>query len=268
MATIIIFGVALIIFGLVKNATNRQRERMGPSPRAQRLLQKMQAQQAANQQPRQQGQQQYGQPGQPFPAPGGQPSGRAQAGAQIAGMLQQFLQTGQQQAGYTPPGQYQPAQYAQPQHQQPQRGQAPPKKGEVEKKVRELMAAGQEVAAIRMLSDEQDMGIIEAQKYARGLVAPPGQSRSDRSESSGSSGSSGSSDGSGGSGGSAGAERPVADEPETRYVGSAAFSESLFDLDRDENVWASGWVDKPEPDDRSDIDELWQTVKNAGRPPA
>lgn len=251
MATIIIFGVVLIIFGLVKNASNRQRDRVGPSPRAQRLLQKIQAQQAANQQ-HPQGQQQYG-VAQTFPAPGGQQSPRAQAQAQLSGMLQQFLQAGQQQAGYTPPGQYQPAPYQQPvqqHHQQAQRGQAPPKKGEVEKRVRELMATGQEVAAIRMLSDEQDMGIIEAQTYARGLVAPPSKPRPDSSENTES------------------ADRPAAEEPETRYVGSAAFSESLFDLDRDENVWASGWVDKPEPEDRTDIDELWQTVKNAGRPPA
>ena len=36
--------------------------------------------------------------------------------------------------------------------------------------------------------------------------------------------------------------------------------------DRDENVWASGWVDEPEPEDRSDIEELWQTVGNPPRP--
>ena len=115
------------------------------------------------------------------------------------------------------------------------------------------MKTGQEVAAIRLLCDEQDMGIIEAQEYARGLIAPPSKpsagkadkpapSSSDREES------------------------PAVRDEETRYVGSAAFAESIFDLDRDENVWASGWVDKPEPEDRSDMDELWQTVRDNGRP--
>ena len=55
-------------------------------------------------------------------------------------------------------------------------------------------------------------------------------------------------------------------EEETRYVGSAAFAESIFDLDREEDTWASGWVDTPEPEDRTDIDELWQTVANPPRP--
>ena len=45
-----------------------------------------------------------------------------------------------------------------------------------------------------------------------------------------------------------------------------AFGTSTFERD-DEDVWPSGWVDKPQPDDRSDIDELWNTVRNAGRPP-
>ncbi len=246
MTTIIIFGVVMIIFGLVKNASNRQRDRMGPSPRAQRLLQKMQAQQQAASQ-----------------APQGQPTGRAQASAQLAGMLQQFLQTGQQQQGqnqYAPPGQYQPNAYQpnqyQPEQYQPQvhaqyqrppaQNHIPTQNGEIEKRVRELMKTGQEVAAIRLLCDEQDMGIIEAQEYARGLVAPAGKPpRADQAES---------------------APHSEPAEEETRYVGSAAFAESVFDLDREENVWAIGWVDKPEPEDRSDMDELWQTVRDNGRP--
>jgi hypothetical protein len=59
---------------------------------------------------------------------------------------------------------------------------------------------------------------------------------------------------------------PEPEESDTRYVGSAAFAESIFDLDPDEDTWASGWVDTPEPEDRSDIDELWQTVRNAAQP--
>jgi hypothetical protein len=260
MATIIIFGVVLIIFGLVKNASNRQRDRVGPSPRAQRLLQKIQAQQAPNQQPRYnqqpRNQGQYGSaPMSGATRPGQQPGGRAQAGAQLAGMLQQLLQSQSgagQQPGYTPPGQYQPAQYQQPvpqiqfqQAQRPQHGQLPGKNSELEKRVRELMKTGHEVSAIRLLSDEQDLGIIEAQEYARGLIAPPGKPDPESAPRE--------------------AEQPGGQE-ETRYVGSAAFAESLFELDRDENVWASGWVDKPEPEDRSDMDELWQTVRDGGRP--
>jgi hypothetical protein len=122
---------------------------------------------------------------------------------------------------------------------------------DTDNKVRELMGGGNEVAAIRLLCDEQDMGILEAQEYARALVAPPGTAP-------------------------AGTQAPAQSKPsprpaptedeDTRYVGSAAFAESIFDLDREENTWASGWVDTAEPEDRSDIDELWQTVRNPPRP--
>jgi hypothetical protein len=137
------------------------------------------------------------------------------------------------------------------QHRRPQ-SKLPAPKGDVDTRVRELMAAHNEVGAVRLLCDEQDMGIIEAQAYARSLVLPPGTPRaSRRTEDSGTT------------------DRPVADagpEEESRYVGSAAFAESLFSTDPDESVWASGWVDKPEQDDRTDMDELWQTVRNAGTP--
>jgi hypothetical protein len=127
-------------------------------------------------------------------------------------------------------------------------------KGDVDTRVRELMAAHNEVGAVRLLCDEQDIGIIEAQEYARSLVLPPGTSRATRrTEDSGTT------------------DSPVADagpvEEESRYVGSAAFAESVFSTDPDEDVWPSGWVDKPEQDDRTDMDELWQTVRNAGAPP-
>jgi hypothetical protein len=136
-------------------------------------------------------------------------------------------------------------------NQRPPQNNLPAPKGEFEQRIRQLMASGNEVAAVRLLCDEQDMGIIEAQKYARSLVAPPGrpkatQNTEERPES---------------------APRSEPAEEETRYVGSAAFAESVFNTDADENVWASGWVDKPEADDRTDIDELWQTVRNAARPP-
>ncbi|WP_328325198.1 hypothetical protein OHA70_35220 [Kribbella sp. NBC_00382] len=284
MTGFIIFVVLMIIFGFGRNAANKQKKSGQPSPRVQALMAKIQAQQAASQAPVQG---QYTQPasGQPLPDP--QQSGRAQSSAQLAGMLQSLLQAGQQ-AGqrpgvpvtqYAPPvqfqpapsqyeqpatGQYQPApvqqyqptpsQYAAPGQFQPQwqpqyqqhhaEHSLPAPNSPLENRVRELMKSGNEVPAIRLLCDEQDLGIIEAQKYARSLIAPaakPGQAASD-------------------------GDRPERDVDENRYVGSAAFAESVFDLDRDENVWASGWVEKPEPDDRSDMDELWQTVRNAGRP--
>jgi len=109
----------------------------------------------------------------------------------------------------------------------------------VDARVRRLMESGNEVGAVRLLSDERDLGILEAQQYARSLVA--------RKAAPGS------------------AELP--EEGDERYVGSAAIAESIFNLDDpDENVWASGWVDEAEPEDRSDIDELWQTVSNPPRP--
>ena len=111
------------------------------------------------------------------------------------------------------------------------------------------MATGNEVTAIRLLSDERDLGIIEAQKYARSLVAGPEKTRS--------------------------TEPPPIDPASTEVRGRRGgvpvrrfCRVRRVDLRhrRDENVWASGWVDKPEPEDRTDIDELWQTVQNAGRP--
>jgi hypothetical protein len=178
---------------------------------------------------------------QPAPSQYQQPA----AGQYQPAPVQQYQPTPSQ---YAAPGQFQPQ--WQPQYQQPHAQHSLPAPGSpLERRVRELMKSGNEVPAIRLLCDEQDLGIIEAQKYARGLIAPaakPGQAATDQ-------------DGDG---------RPERDEEENRYVGSAAFAESVFDLDRDENVWASGWVDKPEADDRSDMDELWQTVRNAGRPGA
>ena len=165
------------------------------------------------------------------------------------------LELGPKYAQYAQPPQYQPP-AAYPQIQFQQRQKAP--RQDVDTRVRELMMAGHEVSAVRLLSDELDMGLLEAQEYARALVAPtaakPTQNtlapKTTAPETT--------------------APETTASEPEadedTRYVGSAAFAESIFDLDRDEETWASGWVDKPEPDDRSDIDELWETVRNAARP--
>ena len=139
------------------------------------------------------------------------------------------------------PMQYNPGPYQPPAHRPPQNNLPAPRQ-DLDARVRDLMKAGNEVGAVRLLSEERELGILEAQRYARSLVAPQ----------------------------SAPTAAAVADEPDEddgRYVGSAAFAESIFNLDdREENVWASGWVDTPEPDDRSDIDELWQTVSNPPRP--
>jgi hypothetical protein len=296
MTGFIIFIVIMIIFWVSRTAAKTKGN--NPNARAQKLLERIQAQQAGNQPVKGQ----YTQPtsGQSLP---GQPTGRAQTSAQLAGMLQQLLQSGQQpnrgqysapgqqtpppgqyggqvtQPGYTPPGQFQPPQqqYAGPQqnlaaqpivwaqqyqqgppqyqqapqgnrplHGRPPAHNVPAPNSPLEKRIRELMTTGNEVSAIRLLCDEQDLGIIEAQEYARGLVAPARKAATAADP-----------DGT----------RSDAVEEETRYVGSAAFAESVFDLDRDENVWASGWVEKPEPEDRTDMDELWQSVRNAGRPP-
>ncbi|NEA30382.1 hypothetical protein [Streptomyces sp. SID13031] len=276
MTGLIVFVVIMIIFWGSRAAAKNKGS--NPNARAQKLLERIQAQQARNQPPQLQGQ--YTQPtsGQPLPGTQVQQTGRAQSSAQLAGMLTALLQAGQQggqpqgappaqqyaqppvqfqpaPGQYASPGQYQPApsQYAPPgqfqPHWQPQYQQhaphhtLPAPNSPLEIRVRELMKSGHEVPAIRLLCDEQDLGIIEAQKYARSLIAPATKT-GDRSDQ---------------------VETGQAEE-ENRYVGSAAFAESLFDLDRDETVWASGWVEKPEPEDRTDMDELWQTVRNSGRP--
>lgn len=303
MGSIIFFVVLMIVGALIKKATSRSSSRNSTNPRVQRLIERVQAQQGGSQPTQFQGQ--YTQPasGQGTPA---QPpvlltypdqSGRAPSSAQVSAVLQQLLQAGRQparlgqpsptqysgpaqgqsgpapgfagpgfggpgfagQGQYAPPGQFQPSQPStwlpsyqppayQPAHRPPQNN-LPNPKGDTDTRVRELMANHHEVAAVRLLCDEQDMGIIEAQKYARSLVTPPGPAPRSTSESSTPTRDS--------------QDRPV---EETRYVGSAAFAESVFDTDADENVWASGWVDKPEPEDRSDMEELWQTVRDGGRP--
>ncbi|MEV6283607.1 hypothetical protein [Kribbella sp. NPDC051770] len=231
------------------NAQNRGKTPGTPSPRVQRLIERMQAQQGV--QPQMLGQ--YTQPA------GGQAMPYAQPG--------QFQPPQQYQQGQYQPGPFQqPVQFQQPQqsspwpapHTSPQRGvQARPSQRDLDSQVRELMKSGNEVAAVRLLSDELDLGIIDAQKRARALASngnggnAPGRQASPASRSS-----------------AASPSTDSAPEQETRYVGSSAFAESLFDTNRDDQeTWASGWTDVPEPDDRSDMDELWQTVRDHGRSP-
>jgi len=234
----------------IVSAAKKQRGANGtPSPRVQKLIERIQAQQGGNQPIQFQGQ---------FTQPGpqqNQVSGSQQAGAALQALMQAGRQHAHPGEWATPgqaaaPQQYQPMPYQpgpyqagpfQPAPYQPsfqQRGPQP--KPNLDARVREQMQAGNEVGAVRLLSDELDLGLLEAQAYARNLVAPAAAKPTET------------------------ASRPV--EEESRYVGSAAFAESIFDLDPEENTWASGWVDTPEPDDRSDIDELWQTVRNPPRP--
>ncbi|MET7280245.1 hypothetical protein ABZS29_18560 [Kribbella sp. NPDC005582] len=233
-----IFVVIMVVVAIVSAATKQRGTNGAPSPRVQKLIERIQAQQGGNQPIQFQGQ---------FTQPGpqqGQVSGSQQAGA----ALQALMQAGRQHAHpgeWANPGQPAQPQFAPPQQYQPtyqptyqQRGPQP--KPNLDARVREQMKAGNEVGAVRLLSDELDLGLLEAQAYARNLVAPAAAKPTET------------------------ASKPV--EEETRYVGSAAFSESLFALDEEQNTWASGWVDTPEPGDRSDIDELWQTVRNPPRP--
>lgn len=158
-----------------------------------------------------------------------------QGNPQVVRPVQGFVPpTFPQQPGL--PGMVRAPQQPRPSHRPPQH-QLPAPQGDLDNRVRELMANNMEVAAVRMLCEEAEMGIIKAQAYARSLVAPQEQETEPAKEA------------------------PAAQEE--RYSGSAAFGTSLFERD-DEDVWPSGWVDEPQPDDRSDIEELWNTVGNAG----
>ena len=275
MTGFVIIVVVMIVVGLINKATQQSVKSDGtPSPRVQKLIERIEAQQAGSQPAQLQGQftQPAGQSGPPpaarqdqpttFPIQAGNPPGSRQ----VAASLQQLLQAGRQPRRpdeWTSPGQSTPVRFApptpyQPEYQppatwppsnqppahRPPQHNLPAPKQDLDARVRELIRTGNEVGAIRLLCDEQDLGILEAQKYARALVAPAARAQSP----------------------AAADAEPEPDEDGTRYVGSAAFAESIFDLDREDNVWASGWVDTSEPEDRSDIDELWQTVANPPRP--
>ncbi|WP_405059823.1 hypothetical protein OG474_44830 [Kribbella sp. NBC_01505] len=247
-----IFVVIMVVVAIVSAVKKQSGANKQPSPRVQKLIERIQAQAQQNGGPPLQFQGQFTQPTGP---PQGQLAGSQQAGAALQALMQAGRQHAHPGERSTPgqaasPQQYQPAPYQptyqppatwQPTYQQPnyqQRGPQP--KPNLDARVRDLMKAGNEVTAVRVLSDELDMGLLEAQQYARNLVTPAKTAQ-------------------------AAAPAKVVEE-ETRYVGSAAIADSMFAVDRDEDTWASGWVDTPEPDDRSDIDELWQTVRNPPRP--
>jgi hypothetical protein len=277
MTGFIIFIVVMIVVSLINKAKQQStRGKDGrPSPRVQALMDKIQAQQGGSRPTQFQGQytRASGQGGPP-PAQSQQSTFPVQTGSapgsqQVAAALEQIMQNGRQPRHqgertspgqptqlpsgpsqypttgvYQPPAQFQPVQYSanpyQPPAHRPQQSHLPISNQDLDARVRALMNAKNEVGAIRLLGEQRELGILEAQRYARSLVAPKTTPRTTDDE---------------------------PNEDDGRYVGSAAFAESIFNLDdREENVWASGWVDKPEPEDRSDIDELWQTVRNAPRP--
>jgi len=250
-----IFIVVMIIVSLVAKAKQQGKSGGRPNPRVQKLIDRMQAEAQRNGGPPLELGPQYAQYNQPQSQVGFNQPTPPQAHHQPPAQFQPPAQYQPPAQFQPPPMQYQPLAQWLPSYGPPQgppQGHRPPQhnlptpRQDTDARVRELMGAGNEVAAIRLLCDEQDMGILEAQKHARALVAPAGpapkQSQPDAEATS----------------------EPA--DSETRYVGSAAFAESIFDLDREEDTWASGWVDTPEPEDRSDIDELWQTVRNAARP--
>ena len=233
--------VAVIIALIVKSASNKSKAKnramnqaMNPNtsqaqaipPRVQRLMERIQAQQAASQPNPVQGQ--FTRPAQTFPA------------GQNVPVAQPYLTPGALPM--------QPA----PVHQ-PQQKRLPTPTNDLDNRIRKLMSAGNEVGAVRVLCDERDLNIIEAQSYARSLMAAPRPNTKKKPETKAPNTPS-----------ATAPTKPRQDE-ETRYVGSAAFAESIFDTDRDENVWASGWSEPDEPDDRTDITELWETVRNSGR---
>ncbi|MFK4084513.1 hypothetical protein ACI2LF_10425 [Kribbella sp. NPDC020789] len=241
-----IFVVIMVVVTIVSAVRKQNRSNGQPSPRVQKLIERIQAQQGGSQPLQFQGQ--FTQPMQPP----GQLAGSQQAGAALEALMQagrqhahpgEWATPGQPAAPqqYQPvpyqPGPYQAVPYQPAPYQPPYRQRGPQPKPNLDARVRELMNSGNEVTAVRVLSDELDMGLLEAQQYARNLVTPAAAKTTSTSI-----------------------------EDENRYVGSAAFAESIFNLDPDEDTWASGWVDTPEPDDRSDIDELWQTVRNPPRP--
>jgi hypothetical protein len=284
MTGFVIFIVVMIVVSLISKA--RQQSTRGkngqPSPRVQALIEKIQAQQGGNQPTQFQGQytQAAGRGGPPAPVQSQRSTfpvqtGTAPGSQQVAAALEQLLQSGRQprhlgertspgqaaqQPGgpsqyppagvYQPPAQFQPVQYSpnpsQPPAHRPQQSHLPVSNQDLDAQVRTLMNANNEVGAIRLLGEQRELGILEAQRYARSLVAPKTAPRSTDGDE---------------------PDEAQPDDDGGRYIGSAAFAESIFNLDdREENVWASGWVDKPEPEDRSDIDELWQTVRNTPRP--
>jgi hypothetical protein len=235
-----IFVVVFIVVSVIGRAKKQSQPANGrPNPRVQKLIERIQ-EQGGNVPVQLQGQ---------FTRAAGPSGPRQPRPAKTAAPRQTPYASPAQQPPpvppqpslqYQPPVQYNSGPYR-PAGHRPQQNNLPASNQDVDARVRRLMESGNEVGAVRLLSDERDLGILEAQRYARSLVAPKAASGS--------------------------AELPEPDDADQRYVGSAAIAESIFNLDDpDENVWASGWVDEAEPEDRSDIDELWQTVSNPPRP--
>jgi hypothetical protein len=263
-----ILMVVVVIIGLIiKAASDKSKAKDGnearpPSARVQRLMERIQAQQAAAQPTALQGQ--FTQPAGGPPLPGPQPVPGTFPAHQQLPSPPPFMVPGRPAtpAVPPPPATFQPPSTRVPSYgppparpapaHRPPQNRLPTPTNDLDNRIRKLMSAGNEVGAVRVLCDERDLNIIEAQSYARSLVAPPRPNTKNPGTSAPSTSSASTS------------TEPRQDE-ETRYVGSAAFAESIFDTDRDENVWASGWTEPAETDDRTDITELWETVRNSGR---
>lgn len=136
----------------------------------------------------------------------------------------------------------------QPSHQPPSNN-LPTPQIDLDDQVRALMAAGNEVGAIRLLCDEAEMGIIAAQEYARALVRGKAPEQEQQAEA-----------------------EPIVPQvgsdqkpDEWSFFGSAALGGSPADYDeRDE--WASGWQEERDPNEGQFIDELWQSIRDGSNP--
>jgi hypothetical protein len=136
----------------------------------------------------------------------------------------------------------------QPSHQPPPHT-LPTPQIDLDDQVRALMAAGNEVGAIRLLCDEAEMGIIAAQEYARALVrakSPGSEEQAVEAQPF--------------------VPPPVAGREEERsFFGSAALGGSPSDYDeRDE--WASGWQETRDGSQQQFVDELWQSIREGANP--
>ncbi|HET6739615.1 MAG TPA: hypothetical protein VFH76_11800, partial [Kribbella sp.] len=170
MTGFVIFVVVMIVLGLINKAKQQSGGNGKANARMQAMMERIQAQQGGNQPIQFQGQytQAAGQGGPPPPQWGQAP---VQPGAVTpyppAGTYQAPAQF--QPAQY--PMQYNPGPYQPPAHRPPQNNLPAPRQ-DLDARVLELMSAGNEVGAVRLLSEERELGILEAQQYARSLVAP------------------------------------------------------------------------------------------------
>jgi hypothetical protein len=129
---------------------------------------------------------------------------------------------------------------------------------DLDTRVRELMSAGNEVAAVRLLCDERDLGIIEAQKYARDLTGAQVAAEQDQAANQ---------DRQQEQDRAASQDRQQHEQEqaarrdrdeEQHYTGSAAIATSTFAVDSD-----TAWVDARTLDPagaRTEMEALWRNL--------